>query len=155
MAFYLPLISLEADLINVKESRGNQVKGFDYQQFILADSAKILLSNNAAYTDLHHIGEFIILQRMDYSQWLKNPINYILLENPSSLPYSWHVIDWDGFGHKAKKTSTYEIIPVNSTGKRISIDIQTENLRTVLMFNNPGWIIVDPCIHDAIYALEY
>ena len=152
--FYLPIISL-ADF-SIKEARGASTKGFDYQEFTLADSARVLLENQASYTILHHVGEFMILKKINYSDWLKEPIAYALLNNPDGLTYSWHIQDWTGWGHKAYgKESLYEIVPVNINNQKVSIDIQTNNNRVVLMFQNPGWIVVDPLIHDAIRALEY
>ena len=157
MTYYLPLISISQESgFSAKEAKGTFTKGFDYQEFTLASSARVLLSNNAAYTELHHVGEFFILKRLNYSDWLKKPVAYILLENPSGVTYSWHVEDWQGWGHKAyNKQSRYEIIPIDITSKKVSISIETENERVVLLFKDPSWVKVDPLVHDAIRALEY
>ena len=156
MTYYLPLISISESGFSIKESKGTFTKGFDYQEFALADDARVLLNNNAAYTELHHVGEFFILKRLNYSDWLKKPIAYVLLENLGRIQYSYHVLDWNGWGNKIYgKTSSYEVIPININNKRVSIDIQTDQHRTVLLFKDPSWVKVDPSIHDALYALEY
>jgi hypothetical protein len=155
MTYYLPIVSFSSDSISIKEAKGTFTKGFDFQEFTLAD-AKVLLSNNAAYANLHHVGEFFILKRVDYSQWLKKPVAYVLLENPGRIQYSYHVLDWNGWGNKVyKKTSSYEIIPIDITSKKVSIDIETENERVVLLFKDPSWVKVNPDVFDALYALEY
>jgi hypothetical protein len=155
MSYYLPIISFSSESISIRESKGTSTKGFDYQEFALADSARVLLSNNAAYVNLHHVGEFVIFQRINYADWLKKPVSYILLENPSGVTYSWNVEDGQGWGHKARKQSRYEIIPIDITSKKVSVDIQTDQHRTVLLFKDPSWVKVDPLVHDAIRALEY
>ncbi len=152
---YLPIVSISESGFSVKESKGTFVKGFDFQQFTLAD-ARVLLSNNAAYVNLHHVGEFLIFQRINYADWLKKPVAYVLLENPGRIQYSYHVLDWSGFGHKIYgKTSTYEVIPVSIDSKKVSIDIQTPTNRIVFLFKDPSWVKVDPDVFDALYALEY
>jgi hypothetical protein len=154
--YYLPIISIDENGISLKEARGTSAKGFDYQEFVLADTQRCLLENQSSYLNLHHVGEFMILKRVNYSDWLKTPNAYVLISNPSGVLYSWHSLDWQGFGHKVYgKRSLYEIIPVNIPSKRVSINIETNsnNNRVVLMFENPGWIVVDPSIHDALYAV--
>ncbi len=157
MSYYLPIISLSSDSISIKEAKGINVKGFDYSEFVLANSARVLLENYSSYVDLHNVGEFFVLKKTSYSDWIKNPTNYVILENPENLNYSYHILDWNGFGHKIYgKTSTYEVIPVNILGKKMSIDIQTPTNRVVLLFKKESfWTKVDPDIFDAIYALEY
>ena len=156
MTYYLPIVSISESGFSVKEAKGTFTKGFDFQEFALADSARVLLSNNSAYVNLHHVGEFLIFQRINYADWLKRPIAYILLENPSGVTYSWHIQDWIGWGHKVYgKQSIYEVIPVSIDSKKVSVDIQTDQHRTVLLFKDPSWVKVDPLIHDAIRALEY
>jgi len=156
MSYYLPKISLFSDSISIREAKGINVKGFDYQEFVLADSVRVLLENYSSYVNLHNVGEFFIFKKQSYSEWNKRPTSYMLLENPGSLGYEYHILDWNGWGHKVYgKSSTYEVIPIEITGKKMSIDIKTATNRIVLLLKDSVWTKVDPDVFDALYALEY